>query len=76
MKSGDRKAKVLELIQQSKRPLSASALACHSCIVSRQIIVGDVALLRASGIQIICDTTRLCYGTKGARGIVYGCGYA
>ena len=52
MKSGDRKAKVLELIQQSKRPLSASALAAQ-LHVSRQIIVGDVALLRASGIQII-----------------------
>nr|WP_143452185.1 transcription repressor NadR [Kandleria vitulina] len=48
----DRKQKVIERITQSEKPLSASALA-KELGVSRQIIVGDVALLRASGHKII-----------------------
>ena len=48
----ERKEKILKLIRQSDKPLSASFLAKHFN-VSRQIIVGDVALLRASGHKII-----------------------
>lgn len=33
-------------------PLSASAIA-RKCAVSRQIVVGDIALLRAGGLQIL-----------------------
>lgn len=48
----DRKEKIIEAIKNSDKAISASKLA-HMFGVSRQIIVGDVALLRASGIHII-----------------------
>ncbi|MEG0365238.1 MAG: transcription repressor NadR [Coprobacillus sp.] len=47
----DRKNKIIEEIRKSDKPISASKLASLFG-VSRQIIVGDVALLRASGINI------------------------
>lgn len=52
MNSASRREQVLKIIQKSDRPCSASALA-KQFQVSRQIIVGDIALLRASGIDII-----------------------
>lgn len=48
----DRKQRIIEEIQKSQKPISASTLA-KKLGVSRQIIVGDVALLRASGTHII-----------------------
>ena len=48
----DRKEKIIKLIQESDKPISASLLA-KQLHVSRQIIVGDVALIRASGTEII-----------------------
>lgn len=48
----DRKEKIVNAIKESDKPISASKLA-KEFRVSRQIIVGDVALLRASGIDII-----------------------
>lgn len=48
----DRKEKIIEEIQKSQKPVSASSLA-KKLGVSRQIIVGDVALIRASGTHII-----------------------
>ena len=48
----DRKAAIIEAIRTSETPVSASALA-RKMHVSRQIIVGDIALIRASGTQII-----------------------
>ena len=48
----DRRDRIVEEIRKSGKPLSASALAAM-LHVSRQIIVGDVALLRARGICII-----------------------
>lgn len=48
----DRKEIIIEEIKKSNKPVSASKLA-KICGVSRQIIVGDVALLRASGQNII-----------------------
>ena len=47
----DRKEKIIQLLNASE-PVSASTLA-KQLSVSRQIIVGDVALLRASGTPII-----------------------
>lgn len=47
----DRKAAIIEAIRTSETPVSASALA-RKLHVSRQIIVGDIALIRASGTQI------------------------
>ena len=53
----DRKAAIIEAIRTSETPVSASALA-RKLHVSRQIIVGDIALIRASGTQIIATPRR------------------
>lgn len=47
----DRKNKIVDEIKKSDKPISASKLAAIFG-VSRQIIVGDIALLRASGTNI------------------------
>lgn len=47
-----RKEQILSIIKQQKAPSSASLLA-KALNVSRQVIVGDVALLRARGHEII-----------------------
>ncbi|GAA3016229.1 transcription repressor NadR [Tetragenococcus solitarius] len=47
-----RRETLLDILQQSVSPISASTLA-RKFDVSRQIIVGDVALLRASGEEIL-----------------------
>lgn len=51
MKAEERRQKIIILLKESDRPLSASWLAA-SFQVSRQIIVGDIALLRAQGHSI------------------------
>ena len=51
MNAAQRRSQILQLLRESRRPLSASALA-GGLGVSRQIIVGDVALLRAAGADI------------------------
>ena len=48
MNSSERRGRILEYLKGADRPLSATALA-QKLAVSRQIIVGDVALLRAAG---------------------------
>lgn len=51
MTSTERRSKIMELLSKSDAPVSAAAIA-RECHVSRQIIVGDVALLRASGAAV------------------------
>ena len=51
MTSAERRAAILEQLEKNDKPLSATALA-ERFHVSRQIIVGDVALLRAAGRRI------------------------
>ncbi len=51
MKAENRREAILALLQKSVSPLSAAALA-KEYGVSRQIVVGDVALLRALGHEI------------------------
>ena len=51
MRAEERRQAIRELLQNSKQPVSASALAARFA-VSRQIIVGDIALLRAAGAEI------------------------
>ena len=46
-----RRAAILALLEGADGPVSASALARH-CGVSRQIVVGDIALLRAGGVPV------------------------
>ncbi len=51
MKSEERRAQILECLRDKNAPVSASVLAAEFS-VSRQIIVGDVAILRAGGANI------------------------
>ena len=51
MNAAERRTRILQRLKEADRPLSATALA-GELSVSRQIIVGDVALLRASGEAI------------------------
>ena len=51
MNAAERRTKITELLAASDRPMSATALAAR-CGVSRQIIVGDIAILRAGGAEI------------------------
>lgn len=48
----DRKKRILDILYEATRPISGSELAAMFN-VSRQVIVQDVALLRASGSEII-----------------------
>ena len=51
MQAGERRKAILELLRQASRPVSAGRLA-ERFSVSRQVVVGDVALLRAAGADI------------------------
>lgn len=51
MNSAERRNKILELLKEKEEPVSASAMA-KLFSVSRQIIVGDVAILRAASHAI------------------------
>jgi len=51
MHSEQRRQAILDILQQAQLPVSAGTLAGRLS-VSRQIIVGDVALLRAAGAEI------------------------
>lgn len=56
MNAQTRRQEILNTLQKNTAPISATALA-QQLGVSRQIIVGDVALLRAAGTEI-CATPR------------------
>ena len=51
MNAVTRREKLMELLERAAGAVSATALA-HTLSVSRQIIVGDIALLRAAGERI------------------------
>lgn len=50
--SSSRREQILDLLRTSARPITGSELAQHLS-VSRQVIVQDVAILRAAGAEII-----------------------
>ncbi|MGL5641118.1 MAG: transcription repressor NadR [Paraclostridium sp.] len=52
MNTKERRDKILSILVNSKNPISGSHLS-KELEVSRQVIVGDIALLRASGADII-----------------------
>jgi transcriptional regulator of NAD metabolism len=52
MEADLRREQILNMIRQKNTPVSASLLA-NTLNVSRQVIVGDIALLRAQGSEII-----------------------
>lgn len=51
MNASERRTYIAKLLRDADGPISASAIAAQFH-VSRQIIVGDIALLRASGLQV------------------------
>lgn len=51
MNTGNRRKGILAMLEHASAPLSAAAIAAEYS-VSRQVIVGDIALLRASGASI------------------------
>lgn len=51
MRAEERRQAIRETLQRSEQPVSATALASQFS-VSRQVIVGDIALLRAAGADI------------------------
>ena len=51
MDTAHRRKTITHILEEAKAPVSAAALA-REFSVSRQIIVGDVALLRAAGLDI------------------------
>ena len=59
-------------LRAAEGPQSAGALAA-ALGVSRQLVVGDVALLRAGGEEILATPARLCAGAR-RRGRVAGDG--
>lgn len=54
MKSEERRNLILNMLQESDSPISATTLA-NKFSVTRQIIVADIALLRAAGHSITAD---------------------
>ena len=54
MEAASRRQAILDRLRTADRPVSASALAA-GLNVSRQIIVGDIALLRAGGMPLPDD---------------------
>lgn len=52
MNASKRREEILVLLREADEPMSATAIAARFS-VSRQIIVGDIALLRAAGAQIL-----------------------
>ena len=55
MQNDARRAEILSTLAKSQKPISATTLAA-AYHVSRQSIVGDIALLRASGADIIATS--------------------
>ena len=51
MKAADRRKKMMDILSESTEPVSGSALA-RMLSVSRQVIVTDIAILRAEGMEI------------------------
>lgn len=59
MDAVQRRAALSDYLSQAAGPVSASVLAARFS-VSRQIIVGDIALLRAGGLDIAATPGAIC----------------
>ena len=64
MHAEERRKTILKLLREAAQPISASALA-GQLAVSRQIIVGDIALLRAGGEEILATPRGYCFQKPG-----------
>ena len=63
MNSEERRRTIIEMLRESAQPVSASSLAGR-LNVSRQVIVGDVALLRSAGETIIATPRGYLFGKE------------
>lgn len=67
--TGDkRRAKLLQLLKEQGQPLSGSALA-RMCHVSRQVIVQDIALMRAENHSILSTNKGYLYRTESTENV-------
>ena len=55
MSSNERREKLLQILNKSDKPVKGSDLSAE-LQVSRQVVVKDIALLRASGLEIIATS--------------------
>ena len=69
MHAEERRKQIMELLRQASQPVSASVLA-GQLSVSRQIIVGDIALLRAGGAEILATPRGYCLQGIPAAGLL------
>lgn len=69
MRSEQRRQALLDILKQNTQPISAAALAARFD-VSRQVIVGDVALLRSAGEQISATPRGYVMGRERRSGLV------
>ena len=69
MRSDQRRQALLDILRQTTQPISAAALAAKF-EVSRQVIVGDVALLRSAGEQISATPRGYVMGQEQRSGLV------
>ncbi len=72
MTAQQRREEIQKQLERAQGPLSASALAAQMG-VSRQIVVGDIALLRAAGAQIIATPRGYQKGGTGVKTLVACC---
>lgn len=69
MHAEERRRAILNILQNAPQPVSASALAGRLA-VSRQIIVGDIALLRAGGADILATPRGYCLQSPADTGLI------
>ena len=69
MNASERRELILTQLSGADKPISASALA-EECHVSRQLIVGDVAMLRATGHDIIATPRGYILGNSADEGVL------
>ena len=65
MTGQERRDAMIEMIQNSEKPVSGTALA-KEFAVSRQVIVQDIALIRAAGYEVLSTHRGYLLGHKGA----------
>lgn len=64
MSGEQRREQIIQIMKQSKTPVSGTALAKQAG-VSRQVIVQDIALLRANGMDVISTNRGYIIGDSG-----------
>ena len=70
MSGEKRREQIIEIIKNSKTPVSGTALA-KQVNVSRQVVVQDIALIRANGVDIISTNRGYIIGDTGKASRVF-----